>query len=188
MSARKLEIVLTNDVDGLGRAGDLVKVRPGRARNHLFPMGAAVYKTQENIQKLAEQGITVVQQAEDEEEAQKSSIKSYPEAQGLLIRNMQWTFHRETVNSADNHVVKPVTKKEILNRLRASKFSFVHESDIVLTPGFEELNHLGKWPCAVALHCIDDSAWVHFDVTLAKPLPHKGEPDKNALNMPTAAI
>ena len=37
-----MEIVLLSDVDGLGVAGDIVKVKPGFARNKLIPEGLAL--------------------------------------------------------------------------------------------------------------------------------------------------
>lgn len=171
MSVRKLQVILNDDVEGLGRAGDLVKVKPGLARNHLLPKSMASYDTTENRAKLAAKGINVVEQDEEEQDdAKKSSIKTYVEAQGAILRNMPWTFHRETLNSADNHIIKPIGKKEIVNRLREARFFFVTEHDVILTPGFETgLNHIGVWPCAVALHSIDASGWVDFDVTIAKP-------------------
>jgi hypothetical protein len=38
----------------------------------------------------------------------------------------------------------------------------------VLTPGYEEsgLNHCGIYPVAVAMHCVDQSDWAHFNVTI----------------------
>lgn len=32
-----IQVILTKDVDNLGRAGELVRVRPGYGRNYLFP-------------------------------------------------------------------------------------------------------------------------------------------------------
>ncbi|RYQ88636.1 hypothetical protein Ahy_B09g095715 isoform B [Arachis hypogaea] len=46
---RKLQVILTSDVDKLGKAGDTVKVAPGYFRNHLMPKLLAV----PNIDKFA---------------------------------------------------------------------------------------------------------------------------------------
>ena len=40
--AKQLEVLLTKNVYKLGRMGDIVKVRPGYARNFLLPSGQAV--------------------------------------------------------------------------------------------------------------------------------------------------
>lgn len=40
-----MEIILKQDVDNLGYADEVVKVRPGYARNFLIPRGLAVVAT-----------------------------------------------------------------------------------------------------------------------------------------------
>ena len=41
-----VKLILTRDVSNLGRAGDMVEVRPGFARNYLIPQGSALEATQ----------------------------------------------------------------------------------------------------------------------------------------------
>lgn len=43
--AKQLEVILLEDVDGIGRAGQIVKVAEGHARNMLFPDGKAALAT-----------------------------------------------------------------------------------------------------------------------------------------------
>ena len=47
-----IEVILTKDVDNLGRAGELVRVRPGYGRNYLFPRGLALLATKGNVAAL----------------------------------------------------------------------------------------------------------------------------------------
>ncbi|WP_217909806.1 50S ribosomal protein L9 [Pseudenhygromyxa sp. WMMC2535] len=47
-----LEVILTQDIDKLGRAGELVKVKPGYGRNYLLPRGMALPATKANIRQL----------------------------------------------------------------------------------------------------------------------------------------
>lgn len=47
-----MEIILTENVDGLGKIGDLLKVKPGYARNYLVPRGFAVEANTRNIKEL----------------------------------------------------------------------------------------------------------------------------------------
>lgn len=44
-----MEIILLDRIENLGNLGDRVKVRPGYARNYLFPKGKAKFATPENI-------------------------------------------------------------------------------------------------------------------------------------------
>ncbi len=49
-----MEIILKEDVTGLGYKNDLVNVKPGYGRNYLIPMGFAVAATESNKKVLAE--------------------------------------------------------------------------------------------------------------------------------------
>jgi large subunit ribosomal protein L9 len=49
-----MEVILREEVDNLGRRGDLVKVAPGYARNFLLPKRLAVAATESN-KKIVEQ-------------------------------------------------------------------------------------------------------------------------------------
>jgi large subunit ribosomal protein L9 len=48
-------VILTKDVKGLGRAGDIVKVNDGYARNLLFPKDMATPATEGNIKNIEKQ-------------------------------------------------------------------------------------------------------------------------------------
>jgi large subunit ribosomal protein L9 len=47
-----MQIILTQDVANLGKAGELVSVRPGYGRNYLVPRGFAVSATVTNKNRL----------------------------------------------------------------------------------------------------------------------------------------
>ncbi len=47
-----MEIILTEDVAKLGRAGDVVRVKPGYARNYLLPRGKALLATRGRVKEL----------------------------------------------------------------------------------------------------------------------------------------
>jgi large subunit ribosomal protein L9 len=49
-----MEVILINDVDKLGFAEDVVKVKPGYARNFLIPRGLGVVKNPTNLALLTE--------------------------------------------------------------------------------------------------------------------------------------
>lgn len=49
-----MEIILKQDVDNLGYADEIVKVRPGYARNYLIPRGMAIVATESARKSLNE--------------------------------------------------------------------------------------------------------------------------------------
>lgn len=50
-----MNIILTENVEGLGKIGDLVKVKPGYARNFLVPRGLALEANPRNVKELEHQ-------------------------------------------------------------------------------------------------------------------------------------
>ena len=44
-----MEVILLKDVKGLGHSGDIIKVRPGFARNKLIPEGVALRASKQNL-------------------------------------------------------------------------------------------------------------------------------------------
>jgi large subunit ribosomal protein L9 len=50
--ATHIRVVLTDDYPNLGKSGELVKVRPGFARNYLIPRGLAVGATERNVARI----------------------------------------------------------------------------------------------------------------------------------------
>lgn len=54
MAAKKVQLLLNRTVENLGIVGDIVKVRPGFARNYLLPRGIAVQPTPKRIEALKE--------------------------------------------------------------------------------------------------------------------------------------
>lgn len=50
-----MNIILTENVDGLGHIGDMLKVKPGYARNYLIPQKLAVEANTRNVKELEHQ-------------------------------------------------------------------------------------------------------------------------------------
>jgi len=53
--ASHIHVVLTQDLANVGKGGELVKVRPGFARNYLVPRGLAIGATEGNIKRIEHQ-------------------------------------------------------------------------------------------------------------------------------------
>ena len=49
-----MEVILLEDIDKLGKMGDIVKVKEGYARNFLFPKNLALTSTKGNLKKFEE--------------------------------------------------------------------------------------------------------------------------------------
>ena len=69
-------VILNKDVKGTGKAGDVVKVSDGYARNMLIPKGLATEATQGNIRHIEKQkAIAAEKKAEEKAAAKKQAEK-----------------------------------------------------------------------------------------------------------------
>jgi len=59
-----MEVILNKDVERIGRAGEVIKVKDGFARNFLIPNGLAVPVNSENLKKLEMEKQKKAQQSE----------------------------------------------------------------------------------------------------------------------------
>jgi large subunit ribosomal protein L9 len=74
--AHHINVVLTEDLTNLGKSGELVRVRPGYARNYLVPRGLAISATAENVARIEhEKRVVEVRNAKLKTEAEQLSTK-----------------------------------------------------------------------------------------------------------------
>lgn len=74
--ATTLQVILQSDVHNLGKSGELVKVRPGFARNYLLPRSLAVPATVAQIHRLNHDKAVAIARAEKaKKEAQEFAAK-----------------------------------------------------------------------------------------------------------------
>jgi large subunit ribosomal protein L9 len=68
--ATQIRVLLQQDVENLGHSGDVVRVRPGHARNYLIPRGLALPATPGNLARVDElKRAAAVRAKKDQEEA-----------------------------------------------------------------------------------------------------------------------
>jgi large subunit ribosomal protein L9 len=106
--ATTLQVILQNDVDNVGASGELVKVRPGYARNYLVPRGLAVPATTAQINRLNHDKAVALARAD----------KNKKEAQALAekIGALKLTITRSV--GEDDKLFGSVTAKEIENEAK----------------------------------------------------------------------
>ena len=78
-----MEIILKQDVKNLGDKDELVKVKPGYARNFLIPRGLAISADASKKKELAE---TLKQRAHKEEKIKKAATELAESLQGKVIK------------------------------------------------------------------------------------------------------
>jgi len=75
--ASHVQVILKQDVDKLGRAGDMARVKPGYARNFLVPRSMAVVATRGGIAQVEHEQRDALRQA--------AKLKKFAEGQAIQI-------------------------------------------------------------------------------------------------------
>ncbi len=137
--AKRVQVVLNEDVLSLGKDGDLVEVAPGYARNFLLPHGKALAVTPAVLKQVAHRR---AKQAEHEAALKQEAI----DFQTALVTIGRFIVKKQigedgvlfgTVTNGDvAEVIQETTKKEIDRR------------DIVVP----EIHRTGKYKVQVKLH------------------------------------
>lgn len=78
-------VILKKDVKGTGKAGDVIKVSPGYARNMLIPRGLAVEATEGNVRNLEKQK-QIQKENEAKEQAKAEEIASKLSKENIVIK------------------------------------------------------------------------------------------------------
>jgi large subunit ribosomal protein L9 len=79
-----MEIILREDVQHLGKAGEIVKVKPGYARNFLLPQGLAYAATEGNKQRVAAESVRLT--------AKRAAEKASAETEATRLAGVVLTF------------------------------------------------------------------------------------------------
>jgi large subunit ribosomal protein L9 len=79
------EVILREDVPNLGHIGDVVRVRPGYARNFLLPRGLAVEANRRNLSTLEHEKRVLGAKAERQRQAAEG-VKSKLDGLTLTVR------------------------------------------------------------------------------------------------------
>lgn len=104
-------VILLQDVKGKGKAGDVVKVNDGYARNMLLPKGLAKEATQGNVRSLEKQKAL----AEEKREEQKAS------AQRLADRLEKTTVTIQSKGGENGKLFGSITSKDIAEALQSQE-------------------------------------------------------------------
>lgn len=103
-----MEVILQYDVPQLGKAGDVVKVREGYARNFLLPQKKALVADPKNMKKLEHQRRVVV--------AKQTKVKKEAEVLATKISALSITISREA--GEEDKIFGSVTVKDVADALR----------------------------------------------------------------------
>ena len=132
------DVILKQDVEHLGSAGDVVEVKPGYARNYLLPQGLALRATEGNLNRIREE------QRHEERAAER--VRERAEALGERLQGRSLTFNVRA--GEDGTLYGSVTVQDLVDRLAEDGLEVDREQVDLAEP----IKELGVYNVAVDLH------------------------------------
>ncbi|MDP8266324.1 MAG: 50S ribosomal protein L9 [Candidatus Aceula meridiana] len=123
-----MKVILSQDVDNLGKTGDVVKVKDGFARNFLMPQKKAYLATEQNLKKI------------EHEKAKREAVAKEVRNKAQAIAD-KFAGVSVTVNAEVNDIDKlygAITEAEVAAALKEEGHE-VDKKDIIFEEPIEEL-------------------------------------------------
>ena len=137
--AKRVQVVLREEIRKLGNVGDLVEVAPGYARNFLFPRGMAVRTTP-----------GVLKQVERRREAERqrlAQIKAEAETMKTALETIGLFTIKKPVGENDA-IFGTVTSADVAEVIETNTAKEVDRREITVP----DINKLGEYQATVKLH------------------------------------
>jgi len=132
-----MKVILKQKVPSLGKAGDLIKVNDGYARNYLIPKGLAIEADEKNIKMTEQEKQNILRKAQKEHED--------AEALTAALADITLTFARKLGDH--DKIFGSVTAKDIEEALKEKNFAIDRKMIIFSEP----IKSLGEFKVKVKL-------------------------------------
>ena len=133
-----MEVILTQDVTGLGYKNDTVKVKPGYGRNYLIPNGVALIANESNKRRISE----------DIRQAAHKAAKLKQDAEAIAAKIGEMSVEIRTKAGETGKIFGAVTSLQISDALKAKGFD-VDRKKISFK---EQPKELGTYTALLDLH------------------------------------
>jgi large subunit ribosomal protein L9 len=133
-----MKVILIADEPGLGKAGEIVQVKDGFARNYLIPKKKALPATPDNLNRL--------EQMRKQLEASKAKARQAAETLSAKLEKMDLVFRRQAAGT--EKLFGSVTSMDIEKALKEKGIE-VDRKRIQLP---EPIKQLGEFTVPVKLH------------------------------------
>jgi large subunit ribosomal protein L9 len=135
MAQKNVELLLLDTIEHLGIVGDVVKVRPGYARNYLLPMLLAEKPTAEKIESLKEARAAALAKQAQMRADREALIQTLTEMKLVLVRSC----------NDQGQLYGAVTQRDIADELTAQGHPVDMRAVRLSTP----IRRIGAWVCTI---------------------------------------
>ena len=149
--AKRVQVVLTESINTLGRDGDIIEVTPGYARNFLLPFGKAVNVTP-----------SVLNQIERKRAKEKIAAEKLKQ-EAIDFKTALTTIGRFTIKKQvgeDGVLFGTVTNGDVAEAIREATKKDIDRRDITVP----DIHNLGSYLAKIKLHQ-EVNAEVNIEVT-----------------------
>ena len=133
-----MKLILREDVDNLGKGGELVDVKPGYGRNYLLPRGLAVAANPKNVRELEHQKTVA--------EAKAAKLRASAQAVAKRLAETPVTLQRKV--GEQDKLYGSVTALDIVEALAARGLTLDRRTIDLAEP----LKSVGDFEVPVKLH------------------------------------
>lgn len=133
-----MQVILQEDIPQVGKAGEIIKVAEGYARNFLFPRKKAREATPGNLKRLEQEKSTI--------EARRAKLRH--EAEAVAAKLAAAPLVLERLAGEEDKLFGGVTTRDIAEELTAKGFSI--DKKIIHIP--EHIRKLGDYTVEIYLH------------------------------------
>lgn len=144
-----MEVILKQDIEKLGKAGTIVNVKPGYARNFLIPNNLALVLNTANLKKLEQEKLRKTEELEN----LKKSAKELQEKLSSFSLTIPTLVHEE------DKIYGSVTSQDIAKALKDEGFDI--DKDLIVLE--EPIKSIGIYEIPIKLHpeiCAQIKVWI----------------------------
>ena len=129
-----MEVILLERIERLGQMGDVVKVKPGFARNYLLPQKKALRSTDENRTYFEKQRVQL----------EAANLKHREEAESVASKLEGKSFVAIRRAGGTGHLYGSVTARDITEALIEEGFTVTRQQENEPLTSFGALKHGGR--------------------------------------------
>lgn len=134
-----MDVILLKDIKGVGKTGEIVKVKEGYANNFLFPQKAGVLATAEELQKIANK----------KKREEKEHEKAVEEAKATAKKLEEKVIKVKVKTGENGKIFGSVTSKEIAESIEKESNIAIDKKKVTLSE--EHIKTTGNYTATIKI-------------------------------------
>ncbi len=137
--AKRIQLVLNQDIIKLGKSGDLVDVAPGYARNYLIPQNLATHATPSILKQ--------VERRREQERQRQLELRQQALEQKAALEKVGSLKIAKQVGE-NEAIFGTITTQDVVDAIQAATSQEIDRRGVTIP----DINHLGTYKAEIKLH------------------------------------